>query len=368
MGNASEKHLFVVILAGGGGTRLWPRSTNAKPKQFLRLFSDKTLIQETYDRVASMVPQERIIVVTNKNYRGETRADLPDIPSENIIAEPEKRDSAMAMGVGAMVAYKLDPEAVIVNLASDHVVQDLAEFRKTLLAAVAAAQLGDYLVTVGIHPTFPHTGFGYIKIRDQFKRVNGYHVFTVDGFTEKPKLARARAFLATGKYFWNANNYVWTAKAALSAFEKHLPKTYTALQKIGDAYRSKQFTDVLRAAYQDVDAISIDYGVSEKAHNLLLVPGDFGWNDVGDWNVVYDLSKKDTSGNVMDQSRNAPPVFIDVSGCFVSGGKKLLAAIGIKDFVIVETKKALLIVPRSRAQEVKQVVAELKTRGLHEYL
>lgn len=363
-----SKHFFAVILAGGGGTRLWPRSTNAKPKQFLRLFSDKTLIQETYDRVKSLIPPERIIVVTNKNYRDETRVDLPEIPSENIIGEPLKRDTAMAMGLGTVIAHQLDPEAIIVNLAADHVVTDLTEFRKTILAAVSAAQLGDYLVTVGIHPTFPHTGFGYIKIRDEFKRVNGYHVFTVDGFTEKPKLARARAFLATGKYFWNANNYVWTAKAALSAFEKHLPKTSRALQTIGSAFGSKQYTEVLKAAYQDVEPVSIDYGVSEKADNLLLVPGDFGWNDVGDWSIVYELSKKDSGGNVIDKSRNVQPLLLDTTGSFISGGKKLLAAIGFEDLVVVETKKALLIMRRNRSQDVKKVVELIKERGLTEYL
>lgn len=367
MGTAS-KHLFVVILAGGGGTRLWPRSTTAKPKQFLRLLSEKTLVQETYDRVKTLVPPERVIVVTNKRYERETHESLPDIPKENIIAEPQKRDSAMAMGVGAVVAHALDPDAVIINLAADHAVNDLAEFRKTLLAAATAAQSGDFLVTVGIHPTFPHTGFGYIKIRDQFKRVDGYHVFTVDGFTEKPKLARARAFLATGKYFWNANNYVWTAKAAIAAFEKHLPKTYEQLILVGKAYRTKAFASAMELAYQSVDAISIDYGVSEKADNLLLVPGDFGWNDIGDWNVVYELSKKDQNGNVIDQSRNTPPFLLDTTGCFISGGKKLLAVVGLNDVVIVETKKALLIAPRSRSQEVKNIVGLIKDRSLSEYL
>lgn len=356
-----NQHLFAVILAGGGGTRLWPRSTTAKPKQFLRLLSDKTMLQETYDRIKPLVPPERILIITNQRYRSLVHDDLPEIPKENVFAEPMKKDTAMAMGIGAILAFKRDPQAVIINLAADAVVEDPQEFIRTMRAAATAAAMGDYLITVGIHPTFPHTGMGYIKVKDSFSKVDGLHVFKVGDFTEKPKLARAKAFLATGKYFWNANNYVWTAKAALESFAKHLPKTYSELTKIGDGVGSDE-------CYQRVAAISIDYGISEKANNLLLVPGDFGWSDIGDWEVVYDLSNKDKDKNSIDKSRNFPPVILDSRGCFISGGKKLLAAVGVEDLVIVETKRALLITKRQKAQEVKQLVEELKKRRLEEFL
>lgn len=356
-----NKHLFAVILAGGGGTRLWPRSTTAKPKQFLRLLSDKTMLQETYYRIKSIVPADRVFVITNQRYKSMVHEDLPDIPTENVFAEPIKRDTAMAMGVGAMLAYKRDPEAVVINLASDHVVDDAEEFRRTMAAAAAAAMMGNFLITVGIHPTFPHTGLGYIRVKDSFGRVDGLHVFKVGDFTEKPKLARAKAFLATGKYFWNANNYVWKAEAAMAAFAKYLPATYRELQKIGEG-------GSVEAAYGRVATISIDYGISEKANNLLLVPGDFGWSDIGDWEVVYDLSRKNNDKNSIDKSRNFSPVLLDSQGCFVSGGKKLLAIVGVDDLIVVETKRALLVVKRQRAQEVKQLVEELKKRKLEEFL
>ncbi len=368
MGKPLNPHLFAVILAGGGGTRLWPRSTSAKPKQFLRLLSDKTMLQETYDRIKPLVPPERVLVITNRRYTSMVHEDLPELPRENVFAEPVKRDSAMAMGIGAIMAFKRDPEAVIVNLAADHMVSELEEFRRTIEAAAAAAQTGDYLVTVGIHPTFPHTGLGYIKVGDVLRKVDGLHVFKVSDFTEKPKLARAKAFLATGKYFWNANNYVWTAKSALSAFAKHLPTIYHHLTAIGDKVGAYDFHAAVESAYEKVPAISIDFGVSEKANNLLLVPGDFSWSDIGDWDMVYNLSKKDGQKNVIDRSRHEMPVLIDAGGCFLSGGKKLLAVAGLSDLIVVETKKALLIVPRSQAQAVKHVVEELKKRRLSEYL
>lgn len=368
MDKTSNRHLFAVILAGGGGTRLWPRSTNAKPKQFLRLISDKTMLQETLSRITPLVPPERVLVITNSKYKSMVEADLPSIPVENIFAEPEKKDTAMAMGIGAVMALNLDPDAVIINLAADHVVKNENEFRRTMLAAADASMTGDYLVTVGISPTFPHTGLGYIKIGEKINEPNGLPVYKVTGFTEKPDIEKAKGFLATKKYFWNANNYVWTAKSALEAFKKHLPKTYAELLKVKDALGQKDMALAAGQAYAKVEAISIDYGVSEKAGNLLLVPGDFGWSDIGDWQVVYDLSVKDKMGNVVDQSRGVPPILIDVKGCFVCGGKKLLAAVGVEDMIMVETKKAVLIVPKNKAQSVKHIVEWLKEKGMTEYL
>ena len=368
MDEASRKHLFAVILAGGGGTRLWPRSTNAKPKQFLRLISDKTMLQETFLRITSIIPSQRVLVITNSKYKSMVETDLPSVPVKNIFAEPEKRDTAMAMGVGAIMASWLDPEAVIINLAADHVVKNEDEFHRTILVAAAAAQSGDFLVTVGISPTSPHTGLGYIKIGEKINELNGLPIFKVTGFTEKPKTGKAKEFLATGKYFWNANNYVWTANSALESFKKHLPKTYSQLLKLKEALNGKELNKAIGEAYSSVEPISIDYGVSEKAENLLLVPGDFGWSDIGDWQVVYDLSTKDKMGNVVDQSRGVPPILIDVKGCFVCGGKKLLTAVGVENMIIVETKKAVLIVPKNKAQSVKLIVEWLKVKGMTEYL
>lgn len=368
MDKTSNRHLFAVILAGGGGTRLWPRSTNAKPKQFLRLISDKTMLQETLARITPLIPPERVLVITNLKYKSMVEADLPSIPVENIFAEPEKKDTAMAMGIGAVMALNLDPDAVIINLAADHVVKNENEFRRTMLAAADASMTGDYLVTVGISPTFPHTGLGYIKIGEKIDGRDGLPVYKVTGFTEKPDIGKAKGFLATKKYFWNANNYVWSAKSALGAFKKHLPKTYSELLKVQEALGKKDTVLAAEQAYAKVEAISIDYGISEKAGNLLLVPGDFGWSDIGDWQVVYDLSVKDKMGNVVDQSRGVPPILIDVKGCFVCGGKKLLAAVGVEDMIMVETKKAVLIVPKNKAQSVKHIVEWLKEKGMMEYL
>lgn len=363
-----NQHLFAVILAGGGGTRLWPRSTNAKPKQFLRLISDKTMLQETFSRIIPIIPPERVLVITNSKYKSMVEADLPSLPVNNIFAEPSRRDTAMAMGVGAIMASKLDPEAVIINLAADHVVKNEKEFRRTMLAAADAALTGNFLVTVGISPTFPHTGLGYIKIGEKINEPNGLPVFKVTGFTEKPNIDKAKEFLAAKKYFWNANNYVWTAKSALESFKKHLPKIYSQLLKLKEAFDGKEVNKVTGEVYSAIEGVSIDYGVSEKAENLLLVPGDFGWSDIGDWEVVYDLSSKDKMRNVVDQSRGVPPILIDVKGCFVCGGKKLLAAVGVEDMIMVETKKAVLIVPKSKAQSVKHIVEWLKEKGMTEYL
>lgn len=369
MENASIKnHLFCVILAGGGGTRLWPRSTTAKPKQFLRLISDKTMLQETYDRIVPIVPPERIMVITNERYQHFVHVDLPELPKENVFAEPEKRDSAMAMGVGAALVHHRDPEGIIINLAADHLVQNLKKFHETMVVAASAASLGDYLVTVGIQPTFAHTGLGYIKIGDQLQKIDEIPIWNVEDFTEKPELGKAKAFFATGKYFWNANNYVWTASSALSAFKRHMPGTYQQLLKIEESLGKKNQATVVKSSYGSVESISIDYGVSEKSTNLLLIAGDFGWSDIGDWQVVYDFSKKDSKQNVLDTSRREDPILLDTEGCFFNGGKKLLAVVGMKDLVVIETQKVLLVVPRSKTQQVKQIVEELKSRGLNDYL
>ncbi len=362
-------HAFAVILAGGGGTRLWPKSRNQTPKQFLKLTSDRTMMQVAADRVTKMVDWDHVIVVTNAQYLDEVKSQLPEVPVQNIIAEPAKKDTALAMLVGTLFAYSQDPEAVVLNGASDHVVTDVGGFVKVMEAALQEAATGENLVTVGITPTFPSSAFGYIKIGEDLRKINrDLSVFKVNSFTEKPNVATARAFISTGKYFWNANMYVWAAKTLMQAFQKHQPETYALTESLA-TLQGTAFQKALPAIYEQATAISIDYAISEKADNLVLLPGDFGWNDVGDWKVVYDLGKKDSEGNVVTgDSHKADTVIINSQHNLIHANGRLVALIGVEDLIVVDTDEILMIVPKNQSQDVKKAVEQLKADGKTEYL
>jgi mannose-1-phosphate guanylyltransferase len=365
----SQEHTFAVILAGGGGTRLWPKSRTKTPKQFLKLTGRETMVQVAANRVTKVVSWERVIVVTNKIYVEELKNELPQIPPENILAEPEKRDTAMAMLVGALYAKSKDPEAVIVNGASDHVITDEREFVHVMNAAVEVASEKKHLIAVGITPTRPDTAFGYIKVGDQLKNLDkGLSLFRVDSFTEKPNEATARAFLSTGKYFWNANMYVWSVAALEAAFQEHMPEMYELTKDLG-SMNAEQFHAAIPEKYAQAQSISIDYAISEKAKNLVLIPGDFGWNDVGDWKVVYDLGKKDLSGNVIISDKDeAHAVAINSKNNLIHVDGRLVGIIGVNDMIVVDTPEMLLVVPKDRSQDVKKLVERLKEEGRKEYL
>ncbi len=365
----NNDHTYAVILAGGGGTRLWPKSRKKTPKQFLKLAGQKTMMQVSVDRIAKLVPGERIIVVTNQLYLDAVKQQLPEIPQENIICEPEKKDTALAMLVGALYAKAKDPQAVILNAASDHVVEDEAEFMRVMKAAAQVATENDYLVTVGITPTEPNTGFGYIKAGEDLKKINhGLSLFKVQSFTEKPNLPTAIGYISTGKYFWNANMYVWRAETIQQAFEIYMPSLFK-LTKDLTSKSSQEFHQALPAIYQQAEAISIDYAISEKADNLVLIPGDFGWNDVGYWKVVYDLGQKDLNGNVIisDQD-NARTVTVRSQSNLIHTNNKLIALLDINDMIVVDTEEILLLAPKNKSQEVKKIVNRLKEENKQEYL
>ncbi len=362
-------HTFAVVLAGGGGTRLWPKSRKKTPKQFLKLVGADTMMQISVNRITKVVPNERIIVVTNELYKDEVAAQLPQIPKENIIAEPEKKDTALAMLAGTLFAQSKDPEAIIINCASDHTLSDEGEFVRVMNAAAQTAAEQDVLVTVGITPTFPSSGFGYIKIGQDLKKTGqGLPLFKVDSFTEKPNKATAQAFISTGKYFWNANMYVWSAASLVSAFEKHMPSLYEKVQPLLNT-EPAAFHKALPAVYKDAEAISIDYAISEKADNLVLIPGDFGWNDVGDWKVVYDIESKDLAGNVIigDKQQNHT-LAINSQNNLIHADGRLVALVGVDDMIVVDTEEILMIVPKKRSQDVKKLVERLKEEGKKEYL
>lgn len=363
------EHTYALILAGGGGTRLWPKSRNATPKQFLSLVGPDTMMQYSANRIAQLVPWERIIVVTNEKYKAEISKQLPQIKPENIIAEPAKKDTALAMLTGAIFAHNQDPEAVVINCASDHVVGDDAEFIRVMRAASTIAQSGEHLVTVGITPTRPATGFGYIKIGQELQKVDAkLPVFKVDSFTEKPNTATAQAFISTGRYFWNANMYVWAAKSLIQSFENHKPDLLEKASSLVGA-SDEDFHAQLPAVYSDAEAISIDYAISEKATNLVLLPGDFGWNDVGDWKVVYDLGVKNLEGNVIIGGEDTQHTLaIKSHANLIHTNGRLIALVGVSDMIIIDTDEILMIVPKDQSQDVKKLVERLKEEKKNEYL
>ncbi len=366
-GMSNIPHLFVVILAGGGGTRLWPKSRNRTPKQFLRLYTENTLMQDAYERVRTLVNPDHILVITNREYLDETRKELPEVPKENIIGEPAKRETAAAMLLGALIAHAKDPDAIIINQASDHIVTDRKELEHVLKTAAKVASRGESLVTVGILPTFPHTGFGYIKIDGELEHVDKLPVFSVSNFTEKPNEATAKAFIATEKYFWNANMYVWRADALMHAFKKHSLTILEHMTPIQAAIGTKEFEKVLDASYAKVEKISIDYAISEKADNLVLIPGDFGWNDVGDWSVVHELRGKNELGNTVmcELDKKGEAICHDSHNNLIHTHDRLIALVGVNDTIVVDTGEILLVMPKKRSQDVKKIVEQLKEKHEH---
>lgn len=362
-------HVFAVILAGGGGTRLWPKSRIQTPKQFLSLSGKKTMLQLSAQRLKRFIPWSRMIVVTNQKYQAEIIKELPNLPKGNIILEPQRRETAMAMLIGAKYAHLLDPKAVVVNAAADHIVVKEKEFIKVMKTAAKIAAKNTHLLTVGITPTHPATGFGYIKIGKKLS-TNGIKVpvFVVESFTEKPNVEKAKVFLATKLYFWNANMYVWSAEALFKAFDQYMPQMYKLAVELGKVSKSK-FKTLLPAIYAKADTISIDYAISEKAQNLLLIPGNFGWNDVGEWQVVYDLGEKDNHGNVtICDKKQKTTIVIDSQNNLVHADGRLIALLGVNDMIVVDTKEILLIAPKSKSQEVKKIVEQLKKIKAENYL
>ncbi|HCC84959.1 MAG TPA: mannose-1-phosphate guanylyltransferase [Candidatus Pacebacteria bacterium] len=365
----NQTHTFAVVLAGGGGTRLWPKSRNVTPKQFLKLTGSKTMMQIAAERLSKLVPWDHIIVVTNQLYLEEVKLQLPEVPAQNIIAEPEKRETALAMLAGALFAKAMDPEAVIINAASDHVVLDEAEFIRVMNQAATIAATEAKLITVGITPTYAHTGFGYIESGVKLKDLaENLPLLEVKSFREKPDFATAQAFIKTGKYYWNANMYVWKATHLKAAFAKYLPKLYAQTEQL-DTLNPESFHQALPAIYSQAPSISIDYAISEKADNLVLIPGDFGWNDVGDWRVVHDLSAKDDQQNVLMSDSSAGKILaLHANQNLVNTTGKLVALAYVNDLIVVDTPEILLIINRDHSQEIKKIVEELKKTGATSYL
>lgn len=361
---------YAVILAGGGGTRLWPKSRRKHPKHLLKLFGDeqssfsnKTLLEITYERINKILPNEKIFVITHIDHEELVRKELPKLPQENIIAEPIAKNTALAMGTAAAVIHSKNPNASIIYLAADHIFTKEDRFAQNALASLKVVSSGDYIVAIGIRPTHAHTGLGYIKIGEEQENLSkvaqkGF-VFKVKEFKEKPNLVTAQSFVASGQYLWNANLYSWSSNTIFKAFEKYSPEVYKAVMEIAQEWDKGRNNELLEKVYSKVGSpSSIDYEVSEKADNIMVIPGDFGWSDIGDWSAVYDTLKKDSDGNAVVDQGNV--LMIDTKNSLVEANGKLVVTVGVSDLVVIDTEDAILIVPKSKSQDVKKVVEKLK--------
>lgn len=353
--------ITAVIMAGGKGERFWPKSRTNCPKQFLSLTSDgETMIQKTVSRISPVVNAEDVFVVTNSDYADIVRQQLPDIPQENILSEPCARNTAPCIGLAAeIISRRYDDDTVMLVLPSDHLIRYEEIYIDSLRHAISAAQNRDSLVTIGITPTYPETGYGYIN----FERIeNG--LYKVRKFVEKPDINRAKEYLASGKYLWNSGMFVWKVSSIKKAISRFLPDMYAGLEEIGKAYASADFENVLESRYRDFDSVSIDFGVMENADDIYTVSGSFGWDDVGSWLAMERINRTNEYGNYI----SGDVITINTSRSIILGGKKLIAAVGIENLVVVDTDDAMLICDKNSTQDVKKVIENLKICNRNELL
>ncbi len=346
--------LYALIMAGGSGTRLWPRSRGSRPKQLLSLLSERTMLQEACQRIAPLVPDDKIFVVTSEVYTDVVRRQIPQVPTANIIGEPEGHGTAPCIGLSALYLRRLDREAVMAVLTADHYIEKADELRRALAAAAQVAEEG-HLVTLGIEPDRPATGYGYIERAEKLAQVGRHEVYRVEKFTEKPDPATAKAFVESGRYYWNSGMFIWKVSVILREFQKLMPQLYSQLMEIDAALGTAEERAVLERIWPQVENETIDYGIMERAEDVAVIPVDIGWSDVGSWATLYELLPADGEGNVVVGQH----IGLDTTGCLIHGSRRLVATIGLENMIVVDTEDALLICPKERAQDVRDLVEKL---------
>ena len=355
---------YAVILAGGSGTRLWPLSRQSRPKQMLRLLGERTMFQLTVDRLLPLFRPERILVVTGHEHAEELRRQAPEIPADNFLVEPVGRNTAPAIGLAALHLRRRSPQAIMAVLPADHYIRDEARFRAVLRAALQVAERG-FLVTLGIRPTYPATGFGYIERGEPLGRFGGFMAYRVLAFREKPDPATAERFVASGRHAWNSGMFIWRVDRILEEIAQALPDLAAGLRELEAALGTPGEAAALRRLWPQMPNISIDYGVMEKAQEAAVILAEFGWNDIGSWAALLDILAAGDQGNVVLGTEH---LGLDTAGSLIFGNGRLVATLGIQDLVIVDTEDVLLICHRDRAQDVRLLVEQLKREGRHEYL
>jgi mannose-1-phosphate guanylyltransferase/mannose-6-phosphate isomerase len=359
--------MYAIIMAGGSGTRFWPLSREKMPKQLLKIGGDDTLIRETVNRMLPLVKLEDIFIVTNPSLAESIGYQLSSRFNRswdcNFILEPEARNTAPALGLAALHLERVDPESIMVVLAADHFIRRNDQFLDLLRKAGTAAEQ-DYLVTLGIKPDRPETGYGYIRSGDRCSGSNLDGIFNVQAFVEKPNLETAREYVRNGAYYWNSGIFIWKTRTLLAEIEKHVPVLHQGLNEIRPHIGTDRETDVIRDVFKKLDSISIDYAVMEKTDRAAMIPADIGWSDVGSWTALDEVSERDASGNVVIGN----VIDLDSRDSIVFAEKRLVATIGLNNMVVVDTPDATLVCSKDRAQDVKKVVDELKKRKAEEHL
>ena len=369
-----NSNFYPVILAGGRGTRFWPLSRKKRAKQLLALDGKQTMIQQTVARLLPLAPARRFWVIANEDLRPAILSQLPTLSKAQILAEPVGRNSAPAIGLAAFLLLREHPEAVIGMFPSDHVIADKKGYAATIQRGIEIAAAGENIVVLGIRPTRPETGYGYIEVGRTFgsSRAGAPAPQRVRRFTEKPDAEKAAAFVAAGNYFWNSGMFLWSARTLANALHEHLPKTAAVLEEIAAAYGTRKFGEAFRRLYPKCENISVDYAVleprsakGEQAGNIFCLPADFGWNDLGSWTALHEHHTANSAaveGNVI---HGAEAFVLKAHGNYVHAPGKFVAAVGVKDVVVVETEDALLITSRQHAQDVGKVVKYLDEKKLH---
>jgi len=354
-------------MAGGVGSRFWPKSRERSPKQFLEIVGSGTMIQNTAQRIESIVPAKNTYVVTNKLQEELTYKQLPFVPRENILIEPVGRNTAPCIGLAATLIHRSDPKGIMIVLPADHVIQNVNEFLRVLKQAVKVAEASDALITIGIKPSRPETGYGYIQFDEELQVGNPYGnegVLRVKTFAEKPNLETAERFLESGDFLWNSGMFVWKAQSILKEIEVHLPDLSAQLKTLDHKPGTMEFKNALEQAYGLIRNISIDYGVMEKAGNVFVARGDFGWSDVGSWDEVVRLASNDNHGN----SVKGIVITKDATGNYVDAGDRVVAVVGVEDLIIVATDDAVLVCRKGQSQNVKEIVDYMRRKQMNDRL
>lgn len=359
------EHYYALIMAGGGGTRLWPMSRQDTPKQLLPLVEDISMFASSVERLSPLFTPEQIYVVTGKKYLAALRAHAPQIPDRNFIIEPYGKESGPAAALGVTVIQQRDPQATIAILTADHHITKKDKFRDVLNAAYDLAQKG-YIATLGISPSYPATGFGYIRQGELISNIDGFDSYVALGFTEKPNAVTATSFLASGEYTWNSGMFIWKAEQALGEFKRQQPKMYDLLMELAPTVDSRGYEHKLEDIWESIEKISLDYAVMEGAEKMAVIPADFGWNDVGSWASMYDVLKLDRSGNAVKGSQ-PERVLLDTNNTLVYSDK-LVVTIGVENIIVIETLDSLLICNKDRTQDVKEVVNHLLRTKNYKFL